>query len=382
MSCLVCKHSDLETVLKHPARRPFLGAGEMLQLAAFPCSVLYCERCGHLQAAVDSNLKTAMRAVYQTDNVISTPPGEEGWAAVRCQRLLPYLPFDQGLEKVMEVGCQDGFTLAKFLQSPGCEVVGVEPGQVQLTDERIRHLRCFFEDVNEPLESYDLVYSSAVLEHVEQPLTFLTQMAQLVKPGGRVIIEVPNAGLQMAEADLGLYIHEHFSHFHTQSLKHLFENAGLRVEVYDETRPGLILVGVKQGESPANNQKFTSVPQRPVWLEGAEQRFQAKLNQISELIDHLHPRPVGILGACVLTSNVFAWSNFKRDHLFVFDDDASKQGKTMDYLPQVIHSREIILQKGIRDVIVMPFAYFDQIAAGLYRDFGDLTNFKVHNVYQ
>src|SRR6202043_1801368 len=40
---------------------------------------------------------------------------------------------------------------------------------------------------------FDVVAASHVIEHVSDPVRFLADCAQLLKPGGRVIVRTPNA---------------------------------------------------------------------------------------------------------------------------------------------------------------------------------------------
>ena len=43
-----------------------------------------------------------------------------------------------------------------------------------------------------PNDTYDIVVSEAMIEHLKDPKTYLEQMKRLVKPGGHIIISTPN----------------------------------------------------------------------------------------------------------------------------------------------------------------------------------------------
>lgn len=81
-------------------------------------------------------------------------------------------------------------------------------------------------DINEPLplqnEQFDTVILSDVLEHIKKPATVMNEIARVLKPGGRLIMNVP----------FMYWIHEypHDYHRYTEyALRFYAEEAGLEV---------------------------------------------------------------------------------------------------------------------------------------------------------
>ena len=99
--------------------------------------------------------------------------------------------------QVCDVGCERG-ELLHVLKQAGCRVVGT-----QLSESASRFARERFgievhvgELAQAPFAegSFDAILMIHVLEHLPQPEAYVSQIRRLLKPGGVLWIEVPNAG--------------------------------------------------------------------------------------------------------------------------------------------------------------------------------------------
>lgn len=106
----------------------------------------------------------------------------------------------KGKEKVLEVGCGRGFYL-KTLKSvwPGLEVTGVDLNQKYLekAKEFIGELRVdlrLADATRLPFEdkTFDRIIASEVLEHIPDDQKAISEMYRVLKPGGIVMVTVPN----------------------------------------------------------------------------------------------------------------------------------------------------------------------------------------------
>lgn len=96
---------------------------------------------------------------------------------------------------ILEVGCSSGFMLYPLL-SEGFKCIGVEPSNV--FGEFVREKGI---DVYESLSQlgdefdakFDVIMHFFVLEHIVNPKEFLLEQLRLLKPGGSIVFEVPNA---------------------------------------------------------------------------------------------------------------------------------------------------------------------------------------------
>ncbi len=106
--------------------------------------------------------------------------------------LLKQLPASS---RVLELGYGDGLVTAA-LAGTDCEVTLIEGAKSLVDAARASHptLECIhtmFEDFK-PQQSYDVVLAAHVLEHVDEPQAILDLMTGWLRPGGKIIIVVPN----------------------------------------------------------------------------------------------------------------------------------------------------------------------------------------------
>jgi len=98
--------------------------------------------------------------------------------------------------KVLDAGCFDG-RFADLARRQGHHVTGLDR---QKLDGVAQRLDSFIEaDLNEPLPeglvgTYDVVVAGDILEHVVEPHSLLNELVRALKPGGEILVSVPNFG--------------------------------------------------------------------------------------------------------------------------------------------------------------------------------------------
>ena len=100
------------------------------------------------------------------------------------------LPRLQG-KKVLDLGCGKGSYLTHFAEGS----LGLDASSQNIATATQQGLRVQQMDLNhpEPLkEQFDAVFLSHLLEHVDAPISLLRYARAQVKPGGTVIVSVPN----------------------------------------------------------------------------------------------------------------------------------------------------------------------------------------------
>lgn len=132
------------------------------------------------------------------DRELSSAAAREGgrvYANAGNAALLALL--DAGGGRVLDVGCGAGDNAA-LLGARGCEVHGIthSPAEAALAAPHLG--RAWLFDVEGPwpaaleAERFDALVFSHVLEHLRQPSQVLARFCRLLRPGGSVLIAVPN----------------------------------------------------------------------------------------------------------------------------------------------------------------------------------------------
>lgn len=145
--------------------------------------------------------------------------------------------------KVLDIGTSTGVMLDIFKGS-GWETWGVEPSESSEIASQKGHKikKAFFEKVTLPKGYFDLVIANHTLEHMDDPGLVLKKIYSLLKKGGIIYIDVPNAG-GFGSRILGkswpyrLPL-EHKSQFTRGTLSKAFKLAGFKV-IHFESRSGL-----------------------------------------------------------------------------------------------------------------------------------------------
>jgi SAM-dependent methyltransferase len=134
----------------------------------------------------------------------------------------------------------------------------------------------------ELLHSYDVVCIFHVLEHVPDPISFLSQTKQLLRENGLVLAEVPNYNDHMKDICLPYnnfsYLRAHLSYFTPDSLANVFQHAGFSdIKLFGDQKYGILnaLRWLKEGKPNLLEYEFGS----PKGLEWLDDYYKSELEQ-------------------------------------------------------------------------------------------------------
>jgi len=125
----------------------------------------------------------------------------------RWNRAIASLPFKQG--KILDLGCAFGFATRK-LAHKGYQTVGVDNSPRYIAWAKRRHPQGTYllnpaEELPFTDASFDGILCLDVLEHVTDPATVASEIGRVLKPGGTLILSVPQRGLLGWLDSLNLY---------------------------------------------------------------------------------------------------------------------------------------------------------------------------------
>jgi SAM-dependent methyltransferase len=187
----------------------------------------------------------------------------------RLRRMVYLQPYLERPARVLEVGCSSGFMLHPLVAA-GHDCVGVEPSGAFGEFLRTRGLPVYASlDQLPPSGSedqYDIVMHFFVLEHIAKARPFLEQQLALLKPGGKIIFEIPNAADPLHSVyDIPAFERFYWSiahpwYFSEASLRHLLDQVGRPYEILRDQRYDLSnhMVWARDGR-PGGLGRFTGI---------------------------------------------------------------------------------------------------------------------------
>lgn len=181
------------------------------------------------------------------------------------------VPGYQGEGRLLDVGCGSGAFL-DTMAALGWRTHGVDavPAAAQSAARKGHTVRVGGADALEfPDASFDLVYMSHVLEHVFSPRRALAEALRVLKPGGSLMLAVPNYGSIQARL-FGRYwaaldLPRHLYQFNRPTLERYLREAGFE-GLHITTRTGSTSLA-KAGRLFVNHLFGAGLRRDPKWLE-------------------------------------------------------------------------------------------------------------------
>jgi methionine biosynthesis protein MetW len=152
-----------------------------------------------------------------------------------------------GARRVLDLGCASG-ALGAALKARGAYVAGVErdPEYAARARERLDQvIEADLETLDpEPLGRFDVLVAGDVLEHLADPWAVLPRFAEIVEPGGTVVVSLPNVRHwesvfaiavqgRFPRRNEGVFDRTHLRWFTLHDAWSLVDQAGLGVEAVE-----------------------------------------------------------------------------------------------------------------------------------------------------
>jgi SAM-dependent methyltransferase len=139
--------------------------------------------------------------------------------------------------RFLDVGCNGGFVV-EAAREAGFEAHGLDLDPVSIAYAKEHYPRNDFfcgpvQSLQQPAESFDLVYSSEVIEHVPEPHGFISAIVRLMKPGAYFYVTTPDISHWRVPKDVttwdGFCPPSHCVFFTPRSLAAALEKHGLAI---------------------------------------------------------------------------------------------------------------------------------------------------------
>jgi ubiquinone/menaquinone biosynthesis C-methylase UbiE len=149
--------------------------------------------------------------------------------------------------KILDIGCGNGEFLLRFSKSTSVGLYGVEIYSIKNDlKDKIHFSKGSLIDAEYRNNVFDIITLNHTLEHLDNPDKVFVELKRILKPGGKVIIAVPNitslAYWIFKKNWVGLDIPRHLFSYSTKTLLRFAQKAGLKIKKirYNST-PGQFL---------------------------------------------------------------------------------------------------------------------------------------------
>ena len=349
----------------------------ILSKKRFPARLAVCEKCQLVQQPYDKEIFDSVEHIYDHYGVHTINQfSDTGWGQRRFQVFQRNFQLKRIPEKVLEIGCGNGFLLEELIKRGAKLAVGFEPsfsGASTTVRKAIIYPEFFNEHTTEKIrDRFDVIYSNAVLEHIADLPSHFSTIRRLLRPRGSFLCGVPNGEFSMQHGDFGLFAHEHVNYFTVQSIENCLAYNGLKLRIITQ-EPEIIYfeavpdrdITVREGIGPKTDTACD--------LDGFIRRQKDVLSSLKNRIQQ-SARKIGFYGAFLGLSNLLAHLDLQMEQYHVFDSDRNKWDRKMAGIPTAVEKLDAICRPDIDIIVVVPLVYQEEIEGYLREmNLGDKT---------
>jgi SAM-dependent methyltransferase len=176
VACNLCGADDAKLLYRQ--------RDERLRVDEIEWNLVQCRRCG--LGYLNPRPTREEVTVYYPETYFA----DRAHMADRYRRQASYVPGDGG--RLLDVGTARGDFLA-VMRDRGWDVTGIELSQDAGNPHSLTiHRQAFPEECNLRGEQFDVITAWAVFEHLHDPAAAFAACAGLLRPGGLLIVQVPN----------------------------------------------------------------------------------------------------------------------------------------------------------------------------------------------
>ena len=338
----------------------------------YPLELNVCEDCFNCQlsVAIDSD-EMFSNYLYQS----STTKSFRDHFILAAKNYIKDFDLDED-SYIIDVGSNDGIGLKPFLDLGFKNIQGIEPAKNLADIANKNGINTFHGYLDEKAlnlikNGADLLLASNVFAHADDLKSMAESMKKLIKPDGKIVIEVQYLLNTIKDLTFDNIYHEHTNYWSLSSLNIFFKKLQLkifRVEKID-THGGSIRVYISQDknilldksvENLLKVEEEFGLKNISTYLEFGK-KIEILKNNFSKNFENLKNKKIIFYGSPAKATTKLNFFNIEKKKYKTIEDNGLKVGK---YIPNVdveICSKESIKSSEFDCVVVLAWNFFNEI---------------------
>jgi nucleoside-diphosphate-sugar epimerase/dTDP-4-dehydrorhamnose 3,5-epimerase-like enzyme len=339
----------------------------------YPLELNICEKCFNCQLSVAiSSDEMFSNYLYQS----STAESFRVHFNLAAKKYIKEFKLEKE-SYIIDVGSNDGIGLKPFLDLGFSNIQGIEPAKNLAYLSNKNGINTFHGYLNDkalnPIKNgADLLLASNVFAHSDDLKSMAKTMKELIKPEGKIIIEVQYLLNTIKDLTFDNIYHEHTNYWSLTSLVKFFEGSGLKIFDVEKiaTHGGSIRVYIskekdikikKTVEEFLKEEEEFGLKKISTYVDFGKKIEHLKKNVIQNIknLKKKHSIIVGY-GAPAKASTALNYFNIKDEINFIVEDNQLKHGKFIPGVNIPIVSKDNIKDKDTA-ILILAWNFFDEI---------------------
>ena len=339
----------------------------------FPLELNVCEECFNCQlsVSVDSD-EMFSNYLYQS----STTESFRKHFATAAKKYITDFKLDKDAY-IIDVGSNDGIGLKPFIDSGFINVQGIEPAKNLADLANKNGINTFHGYLDEkamnPIKNgADLLLASNVFAHADNLKSMAESMKKLIKPDGKIIIEVQYLLNTIKDLTFDNIYHEHTNYWSLSALNVFLNRLDLKIFKVERinTHGGSIRVYVSQDKdilidnsvkNLLNEEEEFGLKNISTYLDFGKkiENLKSKVVENIKNLKKKYPNLIGY-GAPAKATTALNFFNINKEINFIVEDNRLKHGKFVPGVNIPIVSKEYIKEKDPA-VLVLAWNFIEEI---------------------